>query len=446
MRALAKTRCATVLASALFAGQSLAGMGNIGTNYGILPMDVGSAQALSMFNSQVSAIYYNPGYLTEDPRGELTLGLLHGDHELRATSVDGNGYNVRTGDVLDDTPTQQQLIGLKTDLTDLTKYDMPIYFGVMIGVEKYGKEMLAFDASTSREGQYLTYGRQPLFLNLGGAMEALHGISVGASALVTLHSEAELVAEADLAGNTQYETLTANAKPSIRPVVGVNLDWGKLICGNNDCITRNLETAFAFRGHSTAKTSVTSNITIPGTVNEPGVTIMIDAIDSYQPDIMSFGVHYRFTDNLRVAASVEQQNWSDLSEELARDTVRDQANLQFEDVTVPRIGAELAVGEHFLFTAGIAVQDSPLKSVRSEDVNYFDNDRIIVGLGSTLRLDDPPILAYPLRLDFGYQYQQLKERDFELTTSNPDNPSNPYERVSADGDVHVFSGSLTLKF
>ena len=61
-----------------------ASMGNIGTTYGVLPSDVASAQALSMFNTQVSAVYYNPAYLTKDPRGELTMGLLHADHELRA--------------------------------------------------------------------------------------------------------------------------------------------------------------------------------------------------------------------------------------------------------------------------------------------------------------------------------------------------------------------------
>jgi hypothetical protein len=61
----------------------MASMGNIGTTYGVLPSDLASAQALSMFNSQVSATYYNPAYLAKDSRGELTTGLLHADHELR---------------------------------------------------------------------------------------------------------------------------------------------------------------------------------------------------------------------------------------------------------------------------------------------------------------------------------------------------------------------------
>ncbi len=43
-----------------------ASMGNLGTSYGVMPIDVGTAQSLSMFNDQVSATYYNPASLTSD--------------------------------------------------------------------------------------------------------------------------------------------------------------------------------------------------------------------------------------------------------------------------------------------------------------------------------------------------------------------------------------------
>lgn len=74
--------CALLLGPAV----SSASMGNLGTTYGVLPTDLASAQALSMFNSQVSAAYYNPAYLARDMRGELTAGLLHADHDLKADS------------------------------------------------------------------------------------------------------------------------------------------------------------------------------------------------------------------------------------------------------------------------------------------------------------------------------------------------------------------------
>ena len=106
--------------------------------------------------------------------------------------------------------------------------------------------------------------------------------------------------------------------------------------------------------------------------------------------------------------------------------------------------ARLAVNR-YQASGGVAFQESPLESIRTEDVNYLDNDKVIFGLGSSLVIDNPPILAYPMRLDFGYQFQKLEERDFELTTNRP-GVANPYEVVTADGDVHVFSGAITVKF
>ncbi|MGJ3256907.1 MAG: outer membrane protein transport protein [Alcanivorax sp.] len=441
---------AAVIVSTALSSPAFAAMGNTASTYGLLPADVGTAMGLSMFNSQASALYYNPAYLTRDPRGELTVGLLHGEQELRAASQGnpngGAAAVTRDGDVLNDTDSQQQIIALKTDLTDITKFEHPIYFAIIAGVEKFGEEMLAFNSQNSREGQFFNYGRQPLFLNLGGGLELGNGITTGASAHISLRSEATLIASADLAGETQYEELRVSAKPVIRPVLSMNLEWDRIFCGKEDCgIWTGLETAFAFRGHTEARTSVESNLTIPGTVIDPGITVLIDTIDSYQPDIFSAGLLYHFTDNFRAAITVEQQNWSDLEDELARDTVKDQAFAEFKDIVVPRIGAEWTVNDHLILSGGVAYQESPLESIQTPDVNYLDSDKLIVGVGSSLIIKNPPILAYPLRLDFGYQFQKLEERDFELTTTRP-GVTNPYEVVTADGEAHVFSGAVTLKF
>ena len=441
---------AAFLFASVASAPAVASMGNTASNYGLLPIDVGSAQGLSLFNTQASALYYNPAYLTQDERGELTVGLLHGEHELDITSLgnpSGGGTAViRDGKRANVADTQQQVIALKTDLTDMTKFDFPIYFAIIAGVEKFGEEMIAFESKNSREGQSFSYGRQPLFLNLGGAMELGNGISTGASAHVSLRSEASLIASADLAGVTKYEELNVQAKPIIRPVLSMNLEWDKIFCGKEDCgLLTGLETAFAFRGHTESRTAVESNLTIPGTVIDPGITVLIDTIDSYQPDILSAGVLYHFSDNFRAGVTVEQQNWSDLEGELERDTVKDQANAQFKDIVVPRLGAEWTVNKHMILFGGVAYKESPLESLQTPDVNYYDNDKVVLGLGSSLIIHNPPILAYPVRLDFGYQYQMLEEREFELTSTEP-GVVNPYERVSTEGDVHVFSGSVTLKF
>ena len=430
-------------------------MGNIGTTYGVLPSDVASAQALSLFNGQVSATYYNPANLARDSRGTLTTGLMHADHELRASQVSGTPYaSTRDGEVLQDAPSQQTLLGMKTDLTNLTQYDHPLYLGFMLGVEKYGEEMMAFNSGTSDGGQYLEYGRQPLFLNLGGGTKIWRGLDMGFTARITLHSKAELVATSTLGGKTSYETLDVSAKPSLRPIFGMNMDFGESFCGDEDsCWMDGLEAAFSFRGYSNSNTEVDSSITIPGTVLDPGINLAVATIDSYQPNIYAAGLAYG-KERWRLGVTLEMQQWSDLEEELEGDTIKDQAvltanpnaRLAFQDIVVPRLGGEYRFDGTYMMTGGLAYSESPLDSDGSLEVNYLDNDKWILGLGLSAEYDSVPILAFPVRLDLAYQYQKLEAREFDLYDQRSPSYPQPYETVEADGDVHVLSGSISLKF
>lgn len=432
------------LASLVLSTTAAANMGNLATNYGVLPGDVASAQALSLFNSQISATYYNPSYLAKDSRGELTGALLHAEQDLLAKTIATNGWQSRSGDTLSADPSQHVILGMKTDLTSLTEYNRPLYFGLVVGVEKFGDEMLAFTSRTSREGQFFSYGREPLFLNLGGAMEVMDGLLVGASARVTLHADATMATYSTLGGDTSFEQLDVSATPSIRPILGVSADAGKLFC-TNDCFLSNWEVAFSWRGYSNTQTSVNANAIIPQTIDDPGLFLAINTLDSYQPDIFALGVQYR-ADRWRAGLTLEQQNWSDLGKELERDSIKEQAGLEFDDILIPRLGGEYELLSGVFVTGGVAMAESPLKSTRSLDVNYFDTDKLMVGLGVAMEFADPPVLAFPLRLEFGYQFQQLEDRDFELTSDNTDNPSNPYETITASGEVNIFTGSFTMKF
>lgn len=118
-----KNLCISALA--LLPAISFANMGNSPSTYGLLPTDIASAQAMSIFNSQTSAVYYNPAALAQDERGELNLGMLHADHDLKAN-----------GKTIYNSPSQQVQIGMKTDLSDLTDSHHPIYFAFMAGVKK----------------------------------------------------------------------------------------------------------------------------------------------------------------------------------------------------------------------------------------------------------------------------------------------------------------------
>ena len=431
---------AVAAASAGFSLNASASMGNIGTTYGVMPVDVATAQALSMFNEQVSATYYNPSYLTSDERGELTGGILHAEQELRSSRSDADG------DIISDSPSQHVLIGMKTNLASLTRFDHPIYLGFIAGVEKYGKEMLAFSSETSETGQYLQYGKEPLFLNIGGATPLWRGISGGFSVRVTLEAAAQLDAVSTLGGETSRERLAVNAEPSLKSILGTTIKWGDTFCPDSDCFLDGWESAVTYRAKSSASTSVDSNIIVTQTIPDPGLSLAVATIDSFQPETFAIGTQYK-GDGWRIGGSIEQQNWSELEDEFASDTIKDQEgvsaanHIRFDDILVPRIGAEYQLSRHFAVRGGLAYEESPLKTTRNPELNYLDTDKIVAGLGISATYERTRVLAYPVRLDIGYQYQQLQDRDFTIV----DYDGNE-QQATADGDVHVVSGSITLKF
>ncbi len=431
---------AVAAASAGFSLSTSASMGNLGTTYGVMPVDVATAQSLSMFNEQVSATYYNPSYLTSDERGELTGGILHAEQELRSSRSDADG------DIVSDSPSQHVLIGMKTNLASLTRFKHPIYLGFIAGVEKYGKEMLAFSSETSETGQYLQYGKEPLFLNVGGATPLWRGISAGFSVRVTLEAAAQLDAVSTLGGETSRERLAVNAEPSLKSILGTTIKWGETLCPDSSCFLDGWESALTYRTKSSASTAVDSNIIVTQTIPDPGLSLAVATIDSFQPETIGIGTQYK-GDGWRVGGSIEQQNWSELEDEFAGDTIKDQEDVSagnrigFDDTLVPRIGAEYQLSRNFALRGGLAYEESPLKTTRNPELNYLDTDKIVAGLGISATYERTRLLAHPVRLDIGYQYQQLQDRDFTIV----DYDGNE-QQATADGDIHVISGSITLKF
>ncbi len=433
-----------------------ASMGHVASNFGLLPQDVASAQSLSMFSNQPSAVYYNPAYLARDKSGAMTAAFLFTDQELKAKGW-GTPDKVVENDVIEDHSNYNFLLGFKTNLSTMLASDRPLVLGFMLGAERTGEKLLAFNSTTSQTAQSLRYGQQSLFLSLGAGLNVVPGFDVGASTRITLAADANLRAYTDVAGNTQYETLQVSAKPSIQPILSGTLDWGRLVCpGRRGCWLTGIETAASWRHASKFTANVDALAAVPNLVAAPGLPLKLATLDSYQPETWSAAMQYNLY-KLRVSAGVDYQLWSALNSELNNDTVKDDSGLKFEDVVVPRIGAEYRVDNTLSFIGGVSYEKSPLVSKESRDVNYVDNDRIVFGLGMSYLIEQPLFLAQPVRFDIGYQYHWLQERDFRLsTTRNTGNQSgqqNPNcdagtrcEDVTAEGDVHVINASVNLKF
>ena len=414
-----------------------ANMGNLGTTYGVMPSDVATVQALSMFNTQVSTAYYNPAFLARDTRGEMTAGLMHADPNLKADSQNHGKYKVQ------DDPAQQILLGLRTDLSGIAELGQPLVLGLLLGSEKYSQELMAFTSQTAPYGQYFSHGREPLFLSLGIGTNIWRGLAIGFATRVTLHSDAKLVAHTDLSGNTQYEALDVTAKPVLRPILSMSLDWKETFCPDADCWYNGVETAFAFRGYSYARVSVDANTIIPGTIPEPGLFINLSTIDSYQPNTYVFGTQVK-RGKWRTGVALEFQEWSKLEDKLTagHDDIKDVGDLQFRDTFIPRIGVEYEFEPGIGFSGGIAYQESPLETGVNKEINYLDARRTIFGLGFHATAQRVYGFKHPVRFDLAYQYHAIGERDFRLISDQTGNN----DRVKTDGDVNVFAASISMQF
>jgi len=424
-----------------------ASMGNLATTYGLLPSDMATSQSYSLFSDQVSAAYYNPAALAQDTKGQLTIGMLQATPELEVKTTGGTNPPVRSGSVLESDQTETVLFGMKTNLTSLTKFNKPIYLALMGGVEKYGLEMLSFESGTSREGQFMQYGQKPLFLAASLGANVIDGVDVGFGLRITLHANAEMHLETDLAGNTSNEKVNVSAEPILIPLFGINVNMETLLCGeknsaSDSCLFKGLDLAISYRGESNTQTKVNATAIIPGTVASPGLPLVVNTLDAYQPMIISMGAKYKLSPLWDVAATLEIQNWSGLTSELKNDTVKDQANLKFDDIIIPRLGTRFQYTDSLSIAAGFSYETSPLTSTESLDVNVFDNDRAIASLGLTQMYNNTKLLAFPLRIDAAYQYHMLMDRDFTLSEQS----ELQYETVTTTGGAHVFSLSFSMMF
>ena len=447
---------ATAAAFVFLPAFSFAAMGTVATNFGLLPQDVATAQSLSLFSNQPSAVYYNPAYLARDRKGQVSAAYLFTEQDIRAKGW-GEPDMVVVDDVIEDRSNYNVLLGFKTDLSTMLKSNRAMVLGLMLGAERSGERLLSLDASTRQTAQSFRYGQQSLFLSAGVGLNVVPGFDVGAAARITLAADAKLDTFAEVNGNTSLEQLGLTAKPSIQPILSGSINWGEMICPKKDCWLTGIETAAAWRHESKLKVSIDANAVVPNLIAEPGLPLLISAIDSYQPEVFTAGIHYNLY-KARFGLTGEYQVWSALNDDLGKDTIRNQANLSFKDVFIPRIGMEYRLNKEFSFLAGVSYEESPLEGTESLDVNYVDNDRLVFGLGFSYLIEKALFLSQPVRVDFGYQYHLLRDRDFLLTTTRnaadgecngrttADGRPMRCEAVTADGNAHVLNASINLTF
>lgn len=452
-----------LLGSALLAPNALASFGNNAHTFGLSSTDVGSAQAFSGFNDGPSAVYYNPAQLAQGDENLFVLGYFYADPQLNIDSNGGADPAPRTGgdDAGIDTNNTVQ-IGIRLNLNDTLTTDQPAGFGLMMGIDDKARTLMKIDDRVSkRGGQYARYGEKPLFLAMGFGFEVMPGLSVGGGTHITIKSEAPVELDSELDGTTSNETIVVESRTDFAPLLSVHADFGRLGC--NDCKASGTQAFLSFRGENDFKLDLDANATIPGTIEEPGLDLIVLALDAYQPDIWATGVSIPWGDDYAVALGLEYQRWSALGH-ILRDApsnaIKDQANAEFDDIYVPRIGFEFRDINHLLgysdavkwrVQLGYAYESSPLQSGLTPDANLLDGDKHILGIGSDWSFLRLWKFAHPFSVGLAYQYQLVRDTDFTISSTQWNSAGQQYdvtstENVTAGGNVHSVSLSVTSRF
>lgn len=436
-----------------------AGMGTIANTFGLLPGDVASAQASSLFSDEASATYYNPAALAQTEITQFTPGYLYASPELRIKSLGGSNPPVRTGSVVEDETNNQVILALKLYLNNISTVDNNVAWGMIAALEDDGKTLLDLEDETSREGQFMQYGERPIFVATSFGYEYKPGIYLGLGLRINLQTTATFTVESDLQGRTSKERISPQGSTSSSFITGILLDLGKIFCEKDDptLCGPGLKLAASYRHESFYSLDIKANAVVDQVIPEPGLNFNISALDTYMPTIISVGARYPFSDNWMFDVVLEHQSWSDLSDELevngGGDGVADQANLRFRDILVPRFAVtyyglnemlDVNEDDSLSLAFGFAKEKSSLKDGLSPDVNLVDNDRLVFAIGARYDYGHSSLLNNPLSLTLSYQYHLLDARKFQLSESEA--PDEPYETIEADGEVSIISAGVNLRF
>ncbi|BCS95284.1 hypothetical protein DSLASN_09160 [Desulfoluna limicola] len=418
---------------------------SFGTTYGFSPRGMAMGNAMTAHTDDWASIYYNVAGLgrtqnrieeagSKEKAGlnQLSVNYLYTAPSFdlninRTSSDDGTPLPTRGADNLD---FGTCLIGLAMDIN--TIYTMPD----LISSARMGFSMAINDDLTvvkindvdPRTHNFVRYGREAQrALILAGAgfgfMDDLFGVGLG---LNISFGGSGTIAISDLEITEDLQVPVGNAimDISLEPtaVAGLYVSPGKKIPA-----LEGLEIGFSYRQKSKLKIEPLDTIATLDTGNVL-LNMRLSLFDYFQPDIYTVGVSYDFTDKLMVSLELEQQKWSgfDLSDSHKVNFGADLPNL--EDILVPKLGTEYRLTDRFALQGGYCFEPTFVPDDATTGIiNYLDNDKHIVSVGTSYRLPGFGRMKRDIDLFAAYQHQFLVERDITKTSPTGENPDYSYE-------------------
>ncbi len=115
----------------------------------------------------------------------------------------------------------------------------------------------------------------------------------------------------------------------------------------------------------------------------------------------------------------------------------------FNNIVIPKFGVAYEVFDWFTVMGGYMFQPSFIPDGEmTGDIDFLDNDKHILSLGSTFQLGKLLGFAGPIEISIAYQFQLLPEREVFKTDNTTDNPEPDY---AYGGTAHAVTVGFMLK-
>lgn len=192
--------------------------------------------------------------------------------------------------------------------------------------------------------------------------------------------------------------------------------------------------------------------TLDGTAsatNAAGASIANNPVnaDVTMPDTFSLSIVQALSEKWEILGDVSFTRWSEINTidvvNTNNGSLVDRLVLDFDDSWRYSVGVNYKLDEGWKLKAGVAFDETPVKSASSRTVRLPDGDRTWLSFGAQVKIKETG------RLDFGYSHLFIKDADIDSTRDQLGVPAGfGRSRVvgTYEGSVDIFSVTYSMAF
>jgi long-chain fatty acid transport protein len=412
---------------------------------------MGMGNAFTAQADDPSALFYNPAGIAFLKGAQITLGatniLVPSTEFNGTTALSGNAPNVGSTNVFE--KAKQDLFIAPTLYATYSFEGVP--FSVGLGINAIYPLAKSWDDSSAFRNQIMNIAVKPINFQPTVAYRFDSMNLAVAAGLDVTHALVNMQTMANTAGaagtNTAYELGLMGLDGDATNVgYNVGLKWKALpnlsfgaayrseielkIKGNANFLATT-PAGFDIIGMTTGATSPYSRTRAASTVS---TTITL-------PDSLSLGVAWQPTDKLTLEFDAERTGWSSMKNlEFKFDSAQftnfnnKPKALNWTDVWCYKVGTQYALTQNLDLRAGFMYDINPIPDSTLGPL-LPDSDRLSFSIGQGFHYDH-------FSLDLAYMWTHFKDR----AVSNQDMANLLGENGTFKSDVHLFAGSITVRF